>query len=165
MMKLDKKDTIFGVLMVIIVIAIAVIITSGKSNNTALISPSPTPTPTPIPSGTMLINATATPKPKLLVKEANNYQALVDELNPKNRVIRVYDECGYLLPSNVAYKNNTVIMLDNTGSAKAHILTIGGKEYALNAGDWILTTLSSPAIPVTMKIFCENVEMGAIELD
>ena len=161
MIQIQKKDIIFWILITIVVITLAIILSIGKDNNTALTSPSPTPTPTATPVASPTISL----KPQLLVKETNNYQALVNELNPKNRVIRVYDECGYLLPSNVAYKNNTVIMLDNTGSTKAHILTIGQKEYALNAGEWILTTLSSPAVPVTMQIFCENVEMGAIELD
>jgi hypothetical protein len=162
-MKIGKKDIIFWILIAAVAVTLIFILKPDNKQN-ALNSPSPTPTATPtVTPGNSKV---PTPTPGyLIVKESRTYQGWFDELDPENRVLRVYSECDYIVPSNLTYKNNTKIMLDNTGSSENHVLKIGGKEYNLEAGLWYLVTLSSPTVPARLPIFCKGIELGEVELN
>ncbi len=86
-------------------------------------------------------------------------------MDPQNRVLGIYNECDYIVPSNVTYKNNTEVMLDNTRSKQTVVLKIGNKDYTLAGGAWNTVTLSSPTVPATMQIFCKSIELGSIDLN
>ena len=115
------------------------------------------------PTGYVL--PTTTPKPHIEIGEVNTYQQLFEKMDPENRVLGIYSECQSIVPSNLSYDNNTEIMIDNTRSSQPHVLKIGPKEYSLDAGAWMLTTLSSETVPVDLSIMCENIELGSIRLE
>ena len=130
------------------------------------LSPSPIqsliskPTPTP-----KLIKSTPKPSPKIIVTEVNQYQSLVDWLEPLNRRLVLDKDCTSIVPSQVAYPNNTQIMLDNTFSPKSHIIKIGSKEYSLEANSWLLVTLSETKLPASLTMFCGPMELGQLDLE
>ena len=137
----------------------------GNINNPlASITPNISSEPTPALTSTMKPSKTVKPSPGLIMEEVNNYKQLVTELDKLGRHLAISSDCSYIVPSNVAYHNNTQIMLDNTASTKQHILKIGGREYLLEAGQWFLTTLSSPSLPASLPIYCGSMELGDIDL-
>jgi len=168
-MKLDKKNIILLALVGVIVIAL-IIALNGKEDNEDIddfsLSPTPTVSTDTSPTGTPVVKVTADPKPGIIIKDMPNYDYWFQQLDSKNRVLGIYDECGYIVPSNVAYKNNTEVMLDNTRSNQDLVLKIGDKDYSLEAREWKLVTLSttSPTLPINLPIFCKNIELGQIEL-
>jgi len=149
-------------LMTVIVITLAVILVSDDNEDTNILLPSSSESPAPTPTPTASMES---PKPELIIEEVKDYNYWFNRLDPENRVLAVYDECGYLVPSNVTYKNNTLVMLDNTRSQQTHILKIGKTEYSLAAGAWNTVTLSSPTLPAKMQIFCKGIELGQIDLE
>lgn len=164
-----KNYLYFGlVLVAMVAVAFAIVNRGDRPNDSDSIIPTPTPT------AEMTENATSTPKPfttnkpvpTLDIKVVENFESLARklDLDGNRRIIILNDECSELLPSQVAYKNNTEIMLDNTRSSKPHILKIGGLEYSLEAGAWIMTTLSSSVVPAALPIFCGSMELGSIDL-
>lgn len=133
------------------------------------VSPDLTQTPILLPSD----QPTITPKPVssskpgsgIIIEEKKSHDVLALEFDEDgNRRLVLNEDCTALIPSQVAYKNNVQIMLDNTYSSKPHILKIGGVEYSLGAGEWFLTTLSRPSIPAQLPIFCGSMELGQIDL-
>jgi hypothetical protein len=104
------------------------------------------------------------PKGEVVIQELPSYQALAKEFDRTNRWLVLDKDCSSIVPSQVDYSNNTQIMLDNTASTKARVLKIGGRQYSLEAGSWILATLSSPTLPMDLPIFCENIELGKLTL-
>ena len=150
----------------IVVVTLVIISTRKKGENIADFSLSPTPTISPeiSPTNAPVIKTTSNPKPGIIAQDIKDFNYWFQQLDPQNRVLAVYDECSYMVPSNVAYPNNTQVMLDNTRSEQNHILKIGTKEYALSAKEWQLVTFSSPTLPINMTIFCKNIELGQIEL-
>jgi len=165
-MKLDKKNIIFAALVGVIIIALVAILTNKKDEDIADFSLSPTPNATlnTSPTDTPTAQVTASPKPGIIMEEVKGYNYWFQQLDSQNRVLGIYDECTYIIPSNVAHKNNVMVMLDNTRSTQALILKIGEKEYSLAAQEWILVTLSSPTLPINLPIFCKGIELGQIEL-
>jgi hypothetical protein len=167
-MKIGKKDIIFWILIAGVFTVFFIITLERDSNPEATPTPTPVASPketaTPAPEPTKYILPTTKPKGEIKVEEVGAYERLFAEMDPENRVLGVYAECQQLIPSNVAYKNNTEVMLDNTRSTKSHILKIGNADYSLDAGEWRLVKLSSPTVPINMIIFCEGIELGAIEL-
>ena len=121
---------------------------------TVILEPSPTPTP----------KITVESTPELIFEELPNYYTLAVSLDKENRYFAIDADCMSINPSNVVYKNNTQIMLDNAASDKARVLKIGGREYSLDAHAWILATLSSTELPIRLPIFCGSMELGQIEL-
>jgi hypothetical protein len=169
-MKIEKKDIVFWFLIGVIVIALVIILTGKRSKNITDFSLSPTPTAalTTTPKtglmNTPAVKITASPKPGLIAQEVRDYDYWFRQLDSKNMVLGIYDECSYIVPSNLVQKNNVTMMLDNTRSSKAHVLKIGNKDYPLAAKDWELVVLSSSTLPSNLVIFCENRELGQIEL-
>lgn len=166
---MPNKNYILGIIVVVaIVIVVVLFLTKSDKNNVGEImspinlnltaSPTPTGTPEPRPMPTK-------PRGEIIFKEIKTYEQLVEELHPKGRHLVISPDCSYIVPSNVTYPNNTEIMLDNTASTERHILKIGGREYLLEAGEWFLTTLSSPTLPVNLPIFCGYMELGQIDLE
>jgi len=152
------------------VLLIAIYFIGGSGNNInneeAVLNPqssssfSPTPTLTPRPKSSQAPSMT----PGLIVKEITSYDDLVKMLQKEGRHLALASDCSFIVPSNVNYYNNTSIMLDNTGSTERRILTIGGREYLLEAGEWFLTTLSSSNLPAQLPIYCGQMELGRIDL-
>ncbi|MDP4001710.1 MAG: hypothetical protein Q8P69_01545 [bacterium] len=145
----------------------------NKTDNTedisALISSSPiqslVPTPTPTSTPTQKsIKSTPKPSPKVIAEEVNQYQSLVDWLDPLNRRLILDRDCTSIVPSQVAYPNNTQIMIDNTLSPKSHVLKIGDKEYSINTNSWLMITLSSTELPSRLTMFCGSMELGQLDL-
>ncbi len=133
---------------------------NGKVDNvtdTSTISPNPgqSVTPSQIPK----------PTPGVIIKEVNSYQYWVDLLEPVNKHLVLDENCTSIAPSQVAYPNNTQIMLDNTFSALPRILKIGGREYPLIANGWSLVTLSSTTLPAHLTMFCGSIELGQLDLE
>ncbi|GEM_PF-3416014 len=124
--------------------------------------PTPTPTPTPTQKST---KSTPKPSPKVIAEEVNQYQSLVDWLDPLNRRLVLDRDCTSIVPSQVAYPNNTQIMLDNTFSPKPQVIKIGAKEYSLTANGWLLVTLSSSELPAKLTMFCGSMELGQLDLE
>jgi hypothetical protein len=166
-MKLEKKDYAFALSAVFILIVLYIINMPSGTDIEEDYKPSPEPSasesvlpsPTPAKSGVIQTN-----KPELIAKELNDYDYWFNKMDSQNMVLGIYGECTYIVPSNLTYKNNTNVMLDNTRSTKDHVLKIGSTEYALKAGEWKITTLSSKQLPVRLAIFCEGIELGEIEL-
>jgi len=133
---------------------------------TFIVEPSSVPSPTPLPTPRVSPKASLQPKPTptLIFKEEMTYEQLTEALGAKGRWLALAPDCSYIVPSNVTYYNNTEIMLDNTASNVRHILKIGGREYLLEAGEWFLTTLSSPNLPAQLPIYCGTLELGRIDL-
>lgn len=163
-MKISK--IIYIVLTVVVIIVGVSIIRrnlNSKINNvtipTALTSPSPSPSPSPKVS-----LKSPKPSPGIIFREVKNYQYWAGLLEPLNRRLTLSEDCTFIVPSQVAYPNNTQIMLDNTYSNLPRVLKIGTKEYSLAANDWLLTTLSSKELPAKLTIFCGNMELGQLDL-
>jgi len=165
-------------LIIIIVVLGAVIFWMGQDKKTddtndalSLVTLTPTPLATPEPSapaGTPTprsIKSTPKPSPGIVVKEVNQYQSLVDWLDPLNRRITLDENCTSSVPSQVAYPNNTQIMIDNTLSAEPRVLEIGGQDYPVEAHGWILTVLSRSELPAQLKMFCGSMELGQLDLE
>ncbi|MBI2065026.1 MAG: hypothetical protein HYT62_03185 [Candidatus Yanofskybacteria bacterium] len=174
-MKLDKKYIVLLALVCVVVIASVIALKGGVvEKDTYDFSLSPTPTvstdasPTVStdvsPTAAPAVKATASPKPGVIAEDVKDYNYWFRQLDSQNRVIGIYNECAYVIPSNVAHKNNVMVMLDNTRSTQSLILKIGTKEYSLAAQEWILVTLSSPTLPINLPIFCKGIELGQIEL-
>jgi hypothetical protein len=163
---MKNNDIIFWGLLMAMVATLAFFIFSKTSTDkepTFTLSPSPSESSVPSPTPTPIL--TQTPKPKLIIEEKRTYRSWFDELDPENRVLAVYEECAYLVPSNLSYKNNTLVMLDNTRSSQGQILKIGEQNYSLSAGEWYMITLYSKTVPIDLGIFCKNVELGSIRLE
>ncbi|KKS13425.1 MAG: hypothetical protein A2735_00425 [Candidatus Yanofskybacteria bacterium RIFCSPHIGHO2_01_FULL_41_21] len=132
---------------------------SSSSEPVQSLVPTPTPTPTP-----KLTKSTPKPSPKIIITEVNQYQFLVDWLDPLNRRLTLDRDCTSIVPSQVAYPNNTQIMLDNTFSPKAQVIKIGTKEYSVTANGWLLVTLVSSELPAKLTMFCGSMELGQLDL-
>lgn len=147
----------------IVVLATVLFTMNGEKPGSELtFSPEPTPDVSPTPS------PTETPKPKpsgsLKVDEnSHDYFALQFDEDGNRRLV-LNDDCSELVPSQVTYKNNVKIMLDNSYSKNPHTLKIGAKEYYLMAGEWRFETLSSETLPAKLPIFCGTMELGQIDL-
>ena len=170
-MKLTKKNWILVLVLVVAVISaviVAAVVAVNKkpgSDNTADVSPSPTFSLSPSPTPTQILRSTAKPTPGIIVEELPDYYNLAVALDKENRYFALGADCNSIRPSNIAYKNNIKVMFDNVAWGKARILKIGDREYSLEAHGWILATLSSPNLPVQLKIFCGSMELGQIELN
>jgi hypothetical protein len=124
-------------------------------------TPSVTPTPTAPPKKVI---QKPTPTPALIAQDVQNHQQFVDILDPLNRRLALDATCTSLVPSQVAYPNDLEIMLDNYESAQPRILTIGGRQYSIEAHSWIFITLHSDTLPAKLPIFCQAMELGQIDL-
>jgi len=167
---MDKKYVVFLVLVGIVVVALTIAFGGNMNRNENIKDFSLSPTPTAIldtsPTNTPLVKAADRPEPGIIIKDMPNYDYWFQQLDSQNRVLGIYDACGYMVPSNVAYKNNTTVMLDNTRSNQDLVIKVGDKDYPLEAREWKLVTLSttSPTLPINLPIFCKNIELGQIEL-
>lgn len=170
---MNKNIYIYSIIAVVIVGGVIFWMSrNSKVENVAdtsvLVSPSPSSNQSPVQSPTLtpkLTKNTPKPSPKLIAKEVNQYQSLVDWMEPIGRHLVLDENCMSIVPSQVAYPNNTQIMLDNTFSPKAHILKIGSKEYSLTANGWLLVTLSSTELPAKLTMFCGPMELGQLDLE
>jgi len=124
------------------------------------VSASATPMVTP-----KLSRASAKPTPGLAFSEVKDYKYWADMLDPLYRHLILDKDCTYMEPSQVSYPNNTKVMIDNGYSSVARIIKIGDGEYYLDAGGWILATLSSKSLPAGLKISCGSMELGRIDLE
>ena len=166
-MKPDKKYIVLLALVCVVVIASVIALKGGvveKDTYDFSLSPTPTVSADVSPTAAPAVKATASPKPGIISEDVKDYNYWFRQLDSQNRVIGIYNECAYVIPSNVAHKNNVMVMLDNTRSTQSLILKIGTKEYSLAAQEWILVTLSSPTLPTNLPIFCKGIELGQIEL-
>lgn len=146
----------------------SVIFWMGWIDNTAdtlMVSPSPeqslNSSKTPELSGNKILK----PTPTLIKEVVGNYQYWVELLDPIGRHLLLDENCTSVIPSQIAYPNNTKIMLDNTLSAESRILKIGNKEYPLEARSWTLITLSSTTLPAKLTMFCGPMELGQLDLE
>jgi hypothetical protein len=142
---------------------------NGKFNNVAdvsTISPSPSSGQSSVPSQTpKLSKNTPKPTPGIVITEVKNYRYWAELLDPISRRLVLDENCTSIVPSQVSYPNNTQIMLDNTYSALPRVLKIGGQEYSLDAGGWLLVTLSSTKLPAQLTMFCGSMELGRLDLE
>ena len=125
----------------------------------AVSSPEATATSMPIKR-----SAKPTPTPGIIISEVVSYDAWVKWFDPQNRRLALDKDCTSIVPSQVDYPNNVEIMLDNSASAKARILKIGGREYSLNAHAWIVTTIRAEKLPANLPLFCGDMELGSLTL-
>lgn len=154
----------------VIIILVLAFVSTKKPDDLSQISPSPSPTPQASPA--VSLNPTLIPAPKsqsakpmpMPQTSPKTYEQLVEQMDEEGTHFKIDPKCNSIAPSNVAYWNNTRIMLDNTASKERHILKIGDREYLLEAGEWFLTTLSSTILPVTLPIYCGTLELGSIDL-
>lgn len=142
---------------------------NNKTNNVAdtsnLFSPNPSLSQSPVPSQTpKLIKSSPKPTSGLIAKAGDNYQYYVNLMDPLNRRLTLDSNCTSIVPSQMAYPNNTQVMLDNTLSTSPRVLKIGTKEYSLGANSWSLVTLNSPTLPAQLTMFCGSMELGQIDL-
>jgi len=174
---MNKNIYIYSIIAVVVVGAVIFGMSrNNKTNNVAdtsvSVSPSPSQSPTSPSTGSgqatltpKLTKSTPKPSPKLIAKEVNQYQSLVDLLEPLNRRLTLDRDCISIVPSQVVYPNNTQIMIDNTFSPKAHIIKIGSQEYSLTANGWLLVTLNSTTLPAQLTMFCGPMELGQLDLE
>ena len=168
-MKIDKNIYTYSVVVVAIV-GSAIFWVSRDDKDIYVIdtatSTSPTSAPTPTPSKTPnLPKNSVKPIPTLIIKEINSYKYWSEILKPINRRLVLDENCTSIAPSQVAYPNNTQIMLDNTLSAEPRILKIASKGYSLDAYGWLLVTLSSTKLPAQLTMFCGSMELGQLDLE
>jgi hypothetical protein len=171
-MKIEKNIYIYTIIAVVIIGGVVFWMGQNKKGGgnvevSSLVSPSPTPSQSFVPSQTPKVSAKNSPKPTptLDVKVTSSYQGWVDVLDPIGRHLVLNEDCTTIVPSQIAYPNNTKIMLDNTFSTLPHILKIGSQGYSLDAHSWIMITLSSKELPTRLTIFCGSMELGGITLE
>jgi len=164
-----KRNYIYAIVAVVVVIGVIILWTSrdDKTNNIADVpTVSPSPVQSAIPSQTpKSIKSSPKPTPGLIFTEEKGYQYWVDLLEPIGRWLLLDKDCTSIVPSQVAYPNNTQIMLDNTLSAEPRVLKIGDKDYPLKAREWSFITLSSPTLPAKLTMFCGPMELGQLDLE
>jgi len=129
-----------------------------------LSDPTPTPSSSAVPVQTPRPTKKINPTPGIIVKELLGYPQLTEIMKEEGTWFALAPDCNSIVPSNVAYYNETQVMLDNTASNQRRILKIGGREYLLEAGEWYLTVLSSTSLPITLPIYCGSMELGSIDL-
>ena len=163
-----KKNYIYIIVAVVVIGgALFWMIRNNKTDNIADISVSVSPSPSSIQSPVStpkLTKNTPTPTPGLVFTEQKGYQYWVDLLEPLGRRLLLDKNYTSIVPSQVAYPNNTQIMLDNTLSAESRVLKIGDKDYSLKAREWSFVTLSSPTLPTKLTMFCGPMELGQLDL-
>lgn len=135
---------------------------NNKAGNVTVSTISPNPSQSLVPSPTP--KTTVKPTPGINVTESDTYLYWFNLLNPKNRVLRLDENCTSIVPSQVSYPNNTQIMIDNTFSSSPRILKIGNLEYSFKANNWGLITLSSTTLPAKLTMFCGSMELGQLDL-
>ena len=93
---------------------------------------------------------------------AYSYTDLV-QMYGNNRI--QIDRSCQVMPSTMAVKNGTSIMLDNrSNSAKA--VSLNGKVYNLAAYGYQVVTLQAPSVPQNISISCNtSVNVGTIMLE
>ncbi len=138
--KRSSNDTVFGV--------------SPSPSTSVRVSPHPSPRLSPGPTPGI--------KAEMVI---NRYKDLVAQLGPENRRLAIDSSCSTIVPSNLIYKNNTQVMLDNTASVESRTLKIGDRSYELAARGWYITTLYSAKLPAKLTIFCGKMELGQIDLE
>ena len=171
---MNSKNYIYiGVALVIVILTAVLMTNKGNSPDNdleILTSASPTPTiePSPTPSDNSLPqqskNIQPKPTPTLIFEVIPSYEVVAELFQEEGRRFVVNDSCTEIVPSNLTLPNNIQVMFDNTDSSLRHIITIGGREYILEAGEWFMPILSSPTVPVRWQIFCGQMELGEIEL-
>ena len=159
-----KNTYIYSIITVVVVGGFTFWMSRGDKNiETVDTTTSVSPTPTPIQSPNLPKNSVK-PTPGLIFTEEKGYQYWVDLLSPLGRHLILDENCTSIVPSQVAYPNNTQIMLDNTLSAEPRVLKIGDKEYSLKAQEWSFVTLSSTTLPAKLTMFCGSMELGQLDL-
>lgn len=168
---INKNYIYIGIALIIVVVAAVLLTNNGSSPDNdlqILASTSPTPTiepsPTPVETPKLQPKKSLKPTPELIVSGFVTYGQLAEQFQEEGRRFVVNDACNEIVPSNLTLPNNIQVMFDNSASSIRHVIKIGGKEYLLEAGEWFLTILSSPTLPVRWPIFCGNIELGEIEL-
>ena len=163
-----NKTYIWAIILAGAIVIVGFFMNNDKSNENRLeeylTSPTPETSLVPVPTPTSTPVKQSKPTPGIILEEVPNYDKLVEVLQEFGRHLAIAPDCSYIAPSNIDYYNNTKVMLDNTASDVQHILKIGGREYLLEAGQWILVTLSSPNLPAKLPIYCGQIELGQIDL-
>jgi hypothetical protein len=166
-MKSKKYLYLAGVIIVVVVAGIFIVNRKGANapaNNLGdllIVSPEVSPSAS---TQVKKVNPSPTPTSSLEVSQLKTYEQWVRELYKLDRWLALNAECTEIVPSGVTYKNNTLVMLDNTLSDKARVLKVGDREYNLEAHGWYLTTLTSKTLPAFLRIDCGPMELGRIEL-
>lgn len=103
-----------------------------------------TPLSTPVPAAGQ--ESVFTPS------QIQNYSDMVMQFGEKRIQ---FDERCQMTPADVTFKNGTTIMLDNrSGTAKT--IRIGGQIYSFQPYGYRILTLSSPTLPNSLTISCDN---------
>jgi len=83
--------------------------------------------------------------------QIQNYSALVNQYGDK----RVqFDEGCQMRPSDVSFKSGTAVMLDNR-SPSQRTIKVGNQSYYFQPYGYKILTLSSAALPASLKISCD----------
>lgn len=167
-MEYMRKNIYIYSIIIVAVIGVAIFWMSqnNKADNVADVSTiSPSPSQSSTPSPTSKLSNSSKPTPGIIVTEVKNYRYWSELLDPISRRLVLDENCTSIVPSQVAYPNNTQIMLDNTFSAEPRTLKIGDKGYSLDAGGWLLVTLSSTKLPAQLVMFCGSMELGRLDLE
>lgn len=135
-------------LWVIIIIVAIVIVYWGisyrdliREKDGILSSPSPTPTATPVSKPRV-----STPAPTLTYEDA---------LRQYSGTRIQFDNSCQAIPSSFTVTNGTKVMFDNRSSQPKNI-TVDGKSYSFKAFGFRIINLSSPTLPKTISINCDN---------
>ncbi|KKT82026.1 MAG: hypothetical protein A3B99_02220 [Candidatus Yanofskybacteria bacterium RIFCSPHIGHO2_02_FULL_44_12b] len=131
----------------------------GGGENLTSSSPSPSPSPT------AEVQLSPGPTPGLIVDEVKDADYWARLLDPESRYFVLFPGCEKIYPSNVTFKNDIVIMLDNRLSDQPQTLRIGDRSFDLEPRGWYLTTLHSSKLPARLTMFCGSIELGQIDLE
>ncbi len=166
-MKIENKNYLFFIAIIaILAVAVAVPLLLNKkgSNQEVTTSPSASPSLSATPELGIKSVSSASPSPGVNILEGS-YQDWFNQLDPQGRVLGLRPGCSSVVPSNVTYKNNTLIMIDNTYTSDALTLKIGDRSYDLAPHAWHLTTLYSAKLPIDLTISCGGIELGSVRLE
>ncbi len=172
-MKIDKKTYIYLAIAAVGVVLIAMSqVNRGGSDlnkeNSNVSGASPSTSISPVislrPSLGASIKPTPKPTPGIKIEVINRYKDMAAQFDIGARHLVLDETCSTIVPSNVAYKNNTQIMLDNTASTEPRTLRVGDRSYEIAAKGWYITTLYSDKLPAQLTIFCGNIELGQLDL-
>lgn len=74
-----------------------------------------------------------------------------------------FNESCEATPGQVTFKNNTTVMFDSRSEGR-RVLTIDGRRYTINGDGYVLVRLSSPTLPYSVSVDCDNGRNNAVIL-
>ena len=154
-----KKNWVLLVVLIVIAAGVWWFYQSGSGTSVW------TPTSSPVASATQQASKASvrrTPTPMPSSTPVMSYSQLVQQYG-NDRI--QFDQNCQAQPKSIVLKNGTKVMLDNR-SSQTRSVTVNGTKYQLGAYGYQLITLSSPSIPQTLSLGCDNlVNVGTVQLE